>query len=74
MSLSLDLVAVEVGPCIVCQQKTLFNIPREVAEKINEGYSVQESWPYSTPDDREMLISGTHPACWEEMFGGSDCD
>jgi len=22
-----------------------------------------------SPEDRELLISGTHPACWDKMMG-----
>jgi hypothetical protein len=34
------------------------------------GELVQRVWPHMTPDDRELLITGTHPACWEKIFEG----
>lgn len=30
---------------------------------------VQNAFPYLSADEREMLISGICPTCWEEMFG-----
>lgn len=30
---------------------------------------VQDAFPTWTADERELLISGTHPACWDAMFG-----
>ena len=29
---------------------------------------VQEAFPYLSPDDRERLISGICPDCWDNMF------
>ena len=33
------------------------------------GMPAQDAFPYLTPDEREMLISGTCPKCWDEIFG-----
>lgn len=37
-----------------------------------EGELVQNAFPYLSANDREMLISGICPKCWDEMFGGED--
>ena len=29
----------------------------------------QDAFPYLSADDREMLISGICPQCWEKTFG-----
>lgn len=36
-----------------------------------EGY-VQTVFPYLNEDQREILVSGIHPKCWNEMFGGAE--
>ena len=36
------------------------------------GASVQDAFPYLFADDREMLISGICPTCWERTFGNSE--
>lgn len=33
------------------------------------GALVQDAFPYLSDDEREMLISGICPTCWDEMFG-----
>ena len=36
------------------------------------GELVQRVWPEMSRDERELLITGTHPACWSAMFGGGE--
>lgn len=36
------------------------------------GLSAQDVFPYLSADEREMLISGICPDCWDEMFGDED--
>lgn len=33
-----------------------------------DGELVQNAFPYLSADEREMLISGICPDCWEKMF------
>ena len=33
------------------------------------GALAQEAFPYLSADEREMLISGICPTCWDKMFG-----
>ena len=35
-----------------------------------EGALVQDAFPYLTASERELLISGICPSCWDKMFGG----
>ena len=37
-----------------------------------DGALVQNAFPYLSADEREMLISGICPTCWESTFGGED--
>ena len=36
------------------------------------GKLIQDAFPYLSPEDREMLISGICPTCWEKMFGAEE--
>lgn len=36
------------------------------------GALVQDAFPYLFADEREMLISGICPGCWERLFGDED--
>ena len=33
------------------------------------NWSAQDAFPYLSADEREMLISGICPTCWEKTFG-----
>lgn len=35
----------------------------------NAGELAQKAFPYLSADEREMLISGICPTCWEKTFG-----
>jgi hypothetical protein len=34
------------------------------------GRYIQEAFPDLSAEMREQMISGTHPACWDEIFAG----
>ena len=34
-----------------------------------DGKLIQDAFPYLTADDREKLISGICPTCWDKTFG-----
>lgn len=36
----------------------------------DDGELVQDAFPYLSAEEREMLISGICPTCWNKMFGG----
>ena len=36
------------------------------------GKLIQDAMPYLTPDEREVLISGTCGPCFDRMFGGEE--
>ena len=33
---------------------------------------IQDIFPYLTPAERELLISGICGECWQKLFGGED--
>ena len=37
-----------------------------------EGALIQDAMPEATVDQREFLISGCTPACWNSMFGSNE--
>jgi hypothetical protein len=55
--------------CIGCDHQYFIRVPVEDFNKYLRGEYVQNAFPYLSPDDREMIISGTHPKCFEELFG-----
>ena len=35
----------------------------------DDGVHVQDAFPYLSAGEREMLVSGICPDCWDKMFG-----
>ncbi len=56
-------------PCSMCGEAEVMNLNEEHVAKWRSGAYAQDAFPYLLPSEREMLISGTHPECWERLFG-----
>ena len=54
--------------CRVCHQLAIVEVPREQFIAWRNGELAQLAFPQLSADEREMLISGTHPECWEKLF------
>lgn len=55
--------------CIFCRQSSKVEVTEEQRRRYYlEGEKVQDVFPNWTADQRELLMTGTHPECWEKMF------
>ena len=61
--------------CFHCGEESDFRISYDEYKAlfIREQY-VQDVYPLMPKEDREFMISGTHPDCWNEMFKDTDED
>jgi hypothetical protein len=62
------MIEVETPPCLGCGQTTWFTMTEEQHRFWKQGVHIQNIFPDWSAEDREMLISGTCPSCWEEMW------
>jgi hypothetical protein len=62
-----DKVVVETLPCLECGERSTLTVDR-VGWALCEAQHVQEAFPDMSAGDRELLITGTHPECWERIF------
>ncbi len=58
--------------CPVCNSFTEFNITEEEYQKYIQGDHIQDCFPSMPADQRERLVSGYCPACWNEIFKEED--
>lgn len=65
-------VIVQTPTCSVCGKTTLVELDEAKVERWLAGEHIQVVWPEMPKDEREMLISGTHPACWDRLFAGTE--
>jgi len=54
-------------PCMVCGKRSEVEITEEQHRQLAYEH-VQVVFPDWTPDQRELLITGTHGDCWDSMF------
>ena len=57
--------------CPACGVGTTFVLDPEKVGRWKGGEYIQDVWPDWTPDERELLMTGTHEACWNVLFGES---
>lgn len=62
-----EMTLVRTKPCVVCGQDTYMEVPMSGYAAWKSGQYVQEAFPTLSDDEREMLITGTHPDCWDYL-------
>ncbi len=58
--------------CVVCGQHAVIELDPVKIARWKAGGLVQDVWPEQSDEWREMLITGTHPKCWTDLFGVDD--
>ena len=61
-------------PCTVCGLTSEVDLDPAKFARWKGGEHVQNVWPEWSPDARELLITGTHPKCWDEIFNEGEKD
>ena len=54
--------------CICCNKQHVIRVNQEGYKAWRRGELIQNALPNVSPEDREMLISGICPVCWDKMF------
>lgn len=60
--------------CPICHCDTYLQVDAEGYARWQAGELIQVAMPDLDADEREMLISGVCPDCWDDMFGDEDED
>lgn len=55
-------------PCLRCKEASTLTVAVSEYEAWVGGTLIQRAFPTMPVGEREMLISGIHPKCWDEMF------
>jgi hypothetical protein len=55
--------------CSCCGKEVVLPLTASGIRKRAAGGMIQDCFPDLPRDLREMLVSGTCPECWDEMFG-----
>lgn len=69
-----NLIGIATPACGFCGQSGLAVLTEDEFRRYQawqrREMPVQDAFPHWAPAQREVLITGTHPACWEAAFGG----
>lgn len=56
-------------PCCVCGKTSTVMVDPIALDEWRFGRKIaQDAFPDMSPDERELLISGTHNECWDVLF------
>ena len=60
--------------CIICKTEHTILVNREDWDMYNSPNRpyIQDIFPYLSPAERELLMSGICEECWTRVFGGED--
>jgi hypothetical protein len=63
-----DRAVVKTPRCCVCGNTSEAGpVDLDGLARWHSGALIQEALPELSADDRELLISGTHPLCWDDL-------
>lgn len=63
----MPIVKMTTPKCMFCGKTSEIIVDMEDIARYLGGEHVQNVWPNWPADQREMLVTGTHPECWDEM-------
>jgi len=69
-----DTIIVKTKACLVCGNYELWSLNRGAVENWQAGENIQSVFPDMSLADREIMISGTHPECWNKLFAEREGD
>ena len=58
-----------IKPCPLCKKEYQKMFPADGFLRYMAGKKVQDCFPEMSADDREFLITGICPECWDKHFG-----
>ena len=58
--------------CFHCNEENVIMLNNNDLEFWESGEFIQSAFPYLDKDKRELIKTGIHPECWNNMFESSD--
>lgn len=67
-------LTVETPKCIMCGKASLIEVDADAFRTWQAGALIQIAFPHLSAEQRELLLNGIHPACWDTMIPEEDDD
>lgn len=67
------MVTIKTKACVMCHKSTDIEITETQALLYSHPQrpNIQEIFPDWAPEQRELLITGTHAECWDELMSAT---
>ena len=63
-------IEVTLQNCVLCHKGSpSMKVDRERYYEWQAGMHIQNAFPEMSTEQRELLMTGTHPKCWDKMMG-----
>jgi len=62
------------GPCVMCKEGHSVSVPGPELFQFRRGAHIQDAMPSVEAGDREFLMTGICPKCFDEMFADDEED
>lgn len=72
--MAVETIVVQCLPCRVCGETSMVEISEDGYLAWADGEYIEDAFPTLSADERELLITGTHPECWEVLTMADDFD
>lgn len=63
-----DTILIICPPCFQCGEEAEVEVDVKAFARWKAGEFIQVAFASMPTSEREVLISGIHPACWDAMF------
>ena len=71
----MNIISVKVSvTCPFCGKESFLTLSANDFNAWQNGELVQNAFPYLDANERELLVSGICPDCWDKMFSSDDSD
>jgi len=74
MSENEQTVSVPTPKCMLCGQRSEVSLTMEEVAALMARKLIQDALPNRDADFRELVLTGTHPACWDKMMTDDEED
>ena len=62
-----------VTTCPFCKAEHYVMVADDDYAAYLEGMLAQDAFPYLSADERELIMTGICPACWDKMWNADEC-
>lgn len=63
---------IQTSPCLVCSIPSVVEVDTTEYQRYLEGQYVQVAFSQTSAEDRELIMTGTHPECWKTLGAEDD--